>query len=490
MKLSGLLDEQPFEILQGSLETNVKGIANDSRKVVDEGLFIAIKGYESDGHLYIGQSIEMGASAIILEDETIYKGVIPSTVTVIKVDNARRTTAYVAGQFYNSPSQSFKLIGVTGTNGKTTTTYLINNVLEAMGKKTGLIGTIANKIGERYVEAERTTPDSIELNKLFREMADENVHKVVMEVSSHALDLHRVDFVKFDVGIFTNLSHDHLDYHKTVENYKQAKAKLFRMCKVGVLNYDDPTSQFMKENGSCEKYLTYSTLDSRADFYAQKIKSGIFGVDFELVYEGNIYPVHLQTPCLFSVYNGLAAISACVALGLSIDKILKTLSENSKVKGRFEPLTSPDGFTSIIDYAHTPDGLENVLSSMKEFAPREIITVFGCGGDRDKTKRPIMGEISGRYSNYAIITSDNPRTEDPYTILNEIEMGIQKTTCPYEKIEDRKEAIYRALDRAQPGDLVLIAGKGHEDYQILGKTKHHFDDAEVVMTYYKEQKND
>ncbi|MBN2222688.1 MAG: UDP-N-acetylmuramoyl-L-alanyl-D-glutamate--2,6-diaminopimelate ligase [Vallitaleaceae bacterium] len=490
MKLSGLLDDQAYEILQGTIETNVKGIANDSRKVVEEGLFIAIKGYESDGHLYIGQSLEMGASAIILEDESIYKGLIPANITVIKVENARKITAYVAAQFYNTPTQSFKLIGVTGTNGKTTTTYLINNVLEANGKKTGLIGTIANKIGERFIEAERTTPDSIELNQLFREMADENVNKVVMEVSSHALDLHRVDFVKFDVGVFTNLSHDHLDYHKTLENYMQAKAKLFNMCKIGILNKDDPTSAFMKENGNCEKYLYYSTKDSRADFYAHQIRSGIFGVDFELVYEKNTYSVHLQTPCLFSVYNGLAAIAACVALGLSIDRVIEILAENSKVKGRFEPLPSPKGFTSIIDYAHTPDGLENVLSSMKEFAPKNIITVFGCGGDRDKTKRPIMGEIAGRYSNYVWITSDNPRTEDPFTILDEIEEGIKKSNCPYEKIEDRKTAIYKALDQAQEGDLVLIAGKGHEDYQIIGKTKHHFDDAQIVMTYYEEQRYD
>jgi UDP-N-acetylmuramoyl-L-alanyl-D-glutamate--2,6-diaminopimelate ligase len=484
MRLEGLLLGQTYKVLQGVLNENITGIANDSRKINEGFAFVAIKGFEQDGHLYIGQAIQNGAHTIILEDRDAY-GEIPENITVVEVPIGRKALAAMATHFYNNPSKQFKLVGVTGTNGKTSTVFLINNVLEYYNRKTGLIGTILNKIDNKVYDAERTTPESIELKSLFYDLAEANVNDVIIEVSSHALDLYRVAYTSFDVGVFTNLTLDHLDYHKTMDNYKAAKAKLFKMCATGVINIDDEAAEYMMENGTCSTYTTFSTKDPSAVLYGYDIINRLAGVSFKLKYEGKTYDVSMQTPGEFTVYNGMAAIGALLALHVTMEEIIVALEKNSQIKGRFQSIESPTGFTTIVDYAHAPDGLLNVLTSMKGFATKKIITVFGCGGDRDKTKRPIMGEIAGTYSDYCIITSDNPRTEEPATIIDEVEVGIKKTKCDYIKITDRKEGIEKALSIAEPGDLVLIAGKGHEDYQIIGKVKHHFDDVEIVNEFYK-----
>lgn len=485
MKLEGLLAGQHYKVLQGLMSGNITGIANDSRKVCDGYVFVAIKGFEQDGHLYIGQAIQNGAKAIVLEDKNSYNKEIPEDITVIEVEKGRKVLAAMANHFYNNPSSQFKLVGVTGTNGKTSTVFLINNVLEYYKRRTGLIGTIQNKIHNTTFEAERTTPESIEVQYLFSEMAKANVNDVVMEVSSHALDLYRVAYTHFDVGVFTNLTLDHLDYHKTMENYMGAKAKLFKMCDVGVINIDDAAAKYMMDEGTCKSYVTCSTKDSGASLYAYDIENRLAGVSFKVNYKDEVYQVSMQTPGEFSVYNALSAMGTLLTLRLTMVQIIEAFREHSQIKGRFQSIESPTGFTSIVDYAHAPDGLENVLTSMQGFATNKIITVFGCGGDRDKTKRPIMGEIAGKYSDYCIITSDNPRTEVPETIIQEVEAGMLKTSCAYVKVTDRKEGILTALKMAQPGDLVLVAGKGHEDYQIVGKVKHHFDDLEIIKEYYK-----
>jgi len=490
MKLEGLLLNYTYNKIQGDLEKNIKGIANDSRKIQEGYVFVAIKGYEQDGHLYIGQAIQNGATAVILEETDNYHKIIEDSVTVIQVKNGREALALMSTRFYNHPSSQFKLVGITGTNGKTSTVFLINNVLEYYKRKTGLIGTIVNKIGNKSFTSERTTPESVELQRLFKEMSDENVNDVVMEVSSHALSLHRVDYSKFDVGVFTNLTLDHLDYHKTMENYKKAKAKLFTMCTNGVINIDDEAGSYMMEEGTCSKYLTYSTKKREADLYAKNIVSQLAGVEYELIYNEKSYFVTLQTPGLFSVYNSLAAIGVLLLLNISVEQIIEALKTKSQIKGRFQALNSPKGYTAIVDYAHTPDGLLNVLSSAKKITSGRIITVFGCGGDRDRTKRPAMGKIAGELSDLCIITSDNPRTEIPKDIIDEIETGMKETTCEYIKIVDRREGIIKGLEQAKQGDLVVVAGKGHENYQIIGKEKQHFDDTEVILDYYKGVKND
>ncbi len=490
MKLSGILNGQNYEVIQGNIDCNVKGIHNDSRKIEAEYVFVAIKGFEQDGHVYIGQSIVNGATAVVLENLDYVDVTVPENITVIRVENGRKALASMATHFYNHPSSQFRLCGVTGTNGKTSTVFLINNILEAQKRKTGLIGTIGNKIGDQTLEAERTTPESIELNLLFHQMATKNVQDVIMEVSSHALDLYRVAYAQFDVGVFMNLTLDHLDYHKTMDNYRDAKLKLFHMAKIGVVNCDDEVGRYIIENGTCKEWITFSVKNAEAALYATNIMNHLSGVEFTLHYQGMEHKCVLQTPGEFSVYNGLAAIGCCLALGVTLDNILAALKENSRIRGRFEMIELPQGYNAIVDYAHAPDGLENVLKAIKGFAPKKIITVFGCGGDRDKSKRPIMGKIGGEYSDYCIITSDNPRTEDPESILDGVETGIQQTQCPYLRIVDRRTAIYKALDIAETEDLILVAGKGHEDYQIIGKEKIHFDDAEIIREYIKERKND
>lgn len=483
MILKDILDFD-YEILQGSLDVDIKSITNNSNEVIANTLFVCITGFKVDGHSFIPMAISKGATAVLVEKPVE----VPDDITVIKVEDTRKALALSACRFYDNPTHKMKMIGVTGTNGKTSTVFLIKYILEAFNQKTGIIGTIENRIGDIVLEASRTTPESIELQSLFSQMVEQNVDAAIMEVSSHALDLKRVEGCKIDIGIFTNLTLDHLDYHKTMENYRDAKLKLFEMCEIGVINMDDPVGKYMKENGSCKRYITFGCKDPSYDLYAYDIHNSINGTSFKLSIDLKEYVFELKTPGMFSVYNALGVIGATLALSVPIEIIQKTLKEKSFVRGRFQTLKSPKGYYAVVDYAHTPDGLLNVLDTIQEFAQRRVITVFGCGGDRDKSKRPKMGEFAGQKSDYVIITSDNPRTEDPAQIIDDVEKGIIPTGCGYSKVVDRGEAIKEALKMAEKDDVVLIAGKGHEDYQIIGSETIHFDDVEQVEAFYRENK--
>jgi len=483
MKLAGLLENHTYEIIQGVLNVNIKSIHHDSRRVEEGALFICIEGYESDGHHYIHNAILQGAVAIIVTKEVKIED---PDILVIRVQDARETLAHLAIRYYNRPTRQFGLIGVTGTNGKTSTVNLIERILRYSHKKTGLIGTIENKIDDMVIPTEHTTPDALELQQLFAKMVEANVNDVVMEVSSHALDLKRVWGAEFDIAVFTNLTLDHLDYHKTMEAYRDAKLKLFVMADDAVINIDDPVGLYIIENATSERVLTYSCKNPEADLYAGDIHIDIEGTHFLLNHEGMVYKVDIQTPGRFSVYNALAAIGATLLRGVEIEKIVEALAKNSIVEGRFEVIESKAGYYAIVDYAHAPDGLENVLKTIREFAKGRVITVFGCGGDRDRSKRPIMGKIAASYSDYTIITSDNPRTENPQIIMDEVEAGVKPLNKPYVRIENRVDAIKHGLDGAHKDDIILVAGKGHEDYQIIGKTKIHMDDKEIIRSHIQE----
>lgn len=482
MKLRGLLKNINYQVLQGNEDINISNIQYDSRKITEGNLFVCIVGFNVNGHDYAKGAVEKGAKALLVQEDI---SIIDDNVTVIKVKDTRKAIAYIADRYFNHPSNKFRLVGITGTNGKTSTTFLTKSIFEEYGKKTGVIGTIENRIGDEIIKATRTTPESLDLQELFYNMVQKNVNGVVMEVSSHSLDLHRVDACQFDVGVYTNLTLDHLDYHKTMENYRDAKLKLFNMCKIGVINIDDEYGQYMINNSSCEKYITYGIDNDEADLNATNLEIDLTGVKFDIVYDNIKYSISLVTPGKFSVYNSLSAMGASIALKIPMDIIVNGLKNNNGIKGRFQSFASKEGYNVIVDYAHAPDGLLNVLKSIKEFAKGRIITVFGCGGDRDTSKRPIMGNIAGTYSDYCIITSDNPRTENPLAIIDEIQQGIDETKCDYVKIVDRQEAIHNALAMAEKEDIILIAGKGHEDYQVLHDKVIHFDDAEVVLNYFK-----
>ena len=481
MKVEKILHDIEYKLIQGSVETEFEKIEYDSRKVSKGDAFVCVTGFKTDGHNYVESAIKSGATVIFCERELEN---IDESATVIQFENTRKALAHISAEYYGRPSERMNVIGVTGTNGKTTTTFLVKSVLDKIGHKTGIIGTIENRIGDRIIPTERTTPESLELQELFKTMADEGCQDVVMEVSSHALDLHRVDDIRFNVGIFTNLTQDHLDYHVTMENYKKAKGLLFERCLASVVNIDDEAGEYMV-SVSKGKVITFA-IDKNADLKAEDIHISADGVEFKLEYDGKEYPVSLNTPGKFSIYNALGAIGACILMGIDMDTIISGLKENKGVNGRFQTVRSKRGFNAIVDYAHTPDGLENILKTAKEFVKGRIITVFGCGGDRDRTKRPIMGEIAGIYSDYCIITSDNPRTEDPAQILDDVEPGTKKSGCEYTKIVDRGEAIKYAIDMAKEGDVVIVAGKGHENYQIFADKTIHFDDVEEVKKAFGE----
>ena len=453
MLLQKLLEGIPYKMLQGTDGAEIKMPVYDSRKVQPGDLFVCITGFQTDGHRYIPMALEKGAAALLVEHAVED---VPENITVIQTKNNRQALAALSANFYDHPTQKMR--------------------------KTGVIGTIENRIGDKVIPTERTTPESLELQALMEQMRQEDVTDVIMEVSSHSLDLHRVDGIAYDVAVFTNLTQDHLDYHKTMENYKIAKSMLFERSKKSVINIDDAAGDFMVEK-SAGKVLTYA-IDKEADLKAEDISVTAEGTAFTVVYEGKRYGVKLHTPGRFSVYNGLGAIGACLCLGVEMEDILAGLAENPGVAGRFQTVRSKKGCQAVVDYAHTPDGLENVLKTAKEFTKGKLIAVFGCGGDRDKTKRPIMGRIGGQYAAYCILTSDNPRTADPEPILRAGEAGTQETGCAYEKQVDRRKAIVRAVELAQAGDVILIAGKGHETYQIFPDKTIHFDDVEEVRNAF------
>jgi len=492
-RLEELLALLPQAEVRGSIDLLVKSIAHDSRKVTSDSLFICLSGSKVDGHNYIKQALDRGAAAILVE-----KDVDCSGLTVIKVPDTREAMIKLAPSFYDYPGRKMRMIGVTGTNGKTTTTYLIREILRQAGYRVGVIGTIQILIDDLVLPINNTTPDVIDLQAVLAEMMQSGIEYVVMEVSSHALALDRVAGCEFDVGVFTNMTRDHLDFHGSFENYAEAKAKLFGMLgekggfkkgKSAVINVDDPIADVMLNNADCNKF-TYGIKD-KADFVAENVRIKAMGAEFTLVTSSESVPLKLGITGMFNIYNVLAAIGSTVAEGVSMGIIKKALEAFKSVPGRFELVDAGQQFSVIVDYAHTPDGLENILKTAREFAKQKIIVLFGCGGDRDRTKRPIMGSIAAQYADIVIATSDNPRTEDPETILSEVEDGITGSISAdkvYKKISDRRQAIKTAINLAQEDDIVLIAGKGHETYQILKDKTIPFDDREVAREAIREMK--
>lgn len=476
MILSDLLKDVNVKKNAGVGGIKVGGISYDSRKVKPGDVFVCITGFEADGHKYARSAVESGAVAVVAEHD------MPTVdVPCIVVKNTRMAMAQMAAAYYDYPFKKFNLIGITGTNGKTTTTYLIKAILEHLGKKVGLIGTNQNMIGDEVIPTTRTTPDSLELMELFDRMASRGAEYVVMEVSSHALALDRVTACTFDVGAFTNITQDHLDFHKTMEEYLAAKSILFNICKNGVINKDDSRSGFLLENAKCDDIITYG-IKSDCDLKADNISLNQDGVEFDISFNGENGRVELPIPGEFSVYNAMTAIGCCLADGFALKDVIDGLHSAKGVKGRIEIVNTPGtDYTVIIDYAHTPDGLLNVINAIRGFAKGRIVTLFGCGGDRDATKRPIMGKIAGELSDFCVVTSDNPRTEDPEKIIEQVVEGVKETDCEYVVITNRFLAIEYALDHAQKNDIILLAGKGHETYQVLGTDTIQFDEREIVQ---------
>jgi UDP-N-acetylmuramoyl-L-alanyl-D-glutamate--2,6-diaminopimelate ligase len=462
----------------GDQYTGIEGISYDSRRVKKGDLFFCISGFSNDGHQYAQDAVDNGAAALMVTRK------LQIEVPQIVVKDDRLSMALISCAFYGYPSRRLKMVGITGTNGKTTTTYMIKSIAEKKGEKVGLIGTIVNMIGDKVLETERTTPEAPDLQNLIRQMADEGCSMVVMEVSSHSLDLKRVEGMRFDVSIFTNLTQDHLDYHKTLENYRNAKKIIFHVSNNAVINIDDAAGDYMADNIKANVYR-YG-IREKADLNASEIEITPAGASFDMNIKGAKTHIDLKIPGLFSVYNSLSAAGACTALGMEAQYIKEGLETLPSVSGRFEVLdTGNRGYTVILDYAHTPDSLQNTLQTVNEFVRGRIVTVFGCGGDRDKGKRPIMGEIAGKLSSFTIITSDNPRTEVPADIIAQIEDGMKRTNADYICIENRREAIQYALENARRDDIIVLAGKGHETYQEINKVKYPFDEKVVVRDILK-----
>ncbi len=471
MKLSDIV--KGVEILESNVDLNleINKICYDSRKVEIGDMFVCIKGYQTDGHKYALSAKEKGASVIVAVDALDFEE------NIIYVKDSRLALALMSKNFYENPLLGKSLVGVTGTNGKTTVTYLTKTILEQCGKTYGLIGTNQNVIKDEILPAERTTPESNELYTLFDYMVKKGADGVVMEVCSHALELSRVGGCEFETAVFTNLTQDHLDFHITMENYFKAKEKLFSLCKNAVINIDDPYGRRIKTDCNV---LSYGIENESATLNAKNVKMSPSGVEFMLSYEGKEYEAKLSIPGKFSVYNALAALGAAISLGVSPKEAVEALSLAKGVKGRAEVTFANDDFTVIIDYAHTPDGLINIIKTVSEFKKGRVVTLFGCGGDRDKTKRPKMGKCAGELSDFLVVTSDNPRTEDPTAIIDDIMPGVLETNCPYIRIENRAEAIKWAIENAEKNDIIVLAGKGHETYQILKDGTIHFDEREVV----------
>ena len=481
MRLSELIKDIGVTQLAADAGCEIGGISYDSRTTKPGDAFVAISGFETDGYKYIPSAVKNGAAVIICDR-------VPQTETpYVLVDDCRRALALASANFFGHPADEMSVIGITGTNGKTTTTYLLKHMLEAgLGAKVGLVGTNGNMIGDEFIHTERTTPESFELQRLFRQMADAGCTHVVMEVSSHSLVLNRVEGIRFAAGAFTNLTQDHLDFHHTMEAYAEAKASLFTMCGVGCINADDPWSEKMLSAASC-RVLTYSALSDSADLFADNISLTASGVSFSAHYNGISSDVSLAIPGQFSVYNALNTVALGLALGMRLSDCADAMKTAHGVKGRMELVPTDGDYTVLIDYAHTPDALENALKALRTTTNGRLVVLFGCGGDRDRTKRPIMGAIAADNADLVIVTSDNPRTEEPQTIIDEILVGLRGKETPHETICDRCEAIKWAIDNHMPNDVILLAGKGHEDYQVVGHEKHHMDEREIVAQYIEKR---
>lgn len=470
MKLSEILKGiKSYDIYE---DKDISYITSDSRDIRENSVFVCIKGKNFDGHDAAGEALGKGALYAVTERDLGIKN-------QIVVESTREALSLMCGNFFGNPAKKLKLIGITGTNGKTTTSFLIKNMLEKMGHKTGLLGTVKNMAGEKEFPSSLTTPESFQLHELFSEMVKEGCEYCVMEVSSQALAQERVAGLDFDAAVFTNLTQDHLDYHGTFENYAEAKSKLFSQAKLCILNLDDEYAMSMMRN-SGGRMVTYSVNHDESDYTAKYIRYKNDGIEYELVTMGYIERVKVKIPGEFTVYNSMAAAVTLIELGFDFSQVLYALSLSEGVKGRIEVVPADTDYTVIIDYAHSPDGLENIISSLRKIAKRRIITVFGCGGDRDRTKRPIMGAIAAKLSDVIVVTSDNPRSEDPNAIIDDILEGIKGSKTKKIVEPDRTKAIAAALKEAKTDDIVLLAGKGHETYQILSTGKIHYDEREIV----------
>lgn len=490
--LKDIISTLDVQQVQGNQNVSIQDITADSRAVKPNSLFIALDGATVDGHNYIDKAVDAGAVAVIVSKPVT----VPADVCVITVDDTRQAMMVCVPYFFDYPANRMRMVGVTGTNGKTTTTHMIRHILKAQGFKVGVIGTVHIMIGDTSYPIHNTTPDVVDLQHILHQMVQENVEYCVMEVSSHALALGRVSGVEFDTAVFTNLTQDHLDFHKTFENYLAAKCKLFEQVsapnqvkdnKGAVINIDDSYGYRVMEKTTAPT-ITYSTL-GKGTLNASDVHMSTKNSQYTVNYKGESYPISMNTTGLFNVYNTLAAIGACLQEGISMEAIDTALKTFSSVPGRFELIEEGQDFAVVVDYAHTPDGLQNILETAKAIKENRIIIVFGCGGDRDATKRPIMGRIAAEYGDKIYVTSDNPRTEDPVQIVKDVEVGVKEALregTSYEVIVDRREAINHAIHDAKAGDIVIIAGKGHENYQILKNETIHFDDREEARKALKE----
>lgn len=474
MKLSELLKNA--DVKNSFADCEIVDVTQDSRLVEEGFLFVCIKGNTFDGHSVAKEMLEKGARGVVCERDL-------GLENQIVVSDTREAYSVICANYFSNPAKKLKLIGLTGTNGKTTTTFLIKQILEGAGKRVGLIGTVQNMVCDEVYPAKYTTPDAYELQRLFSLMVKADCEYCVMEVSSQALAQGRVNGLHFEIGAFTNLTQDHLDYHKTWENYFNSKRILFENSSIAVTNADDENGLKIVSGLNC-KVVSYAVNTNNADYVAKNVKFKSNGVEYELVSE-LIGRVNCPIPGRFSVYNSLCAASIALTLGISFEEVLTAISKSNGVKGRIEVVPTDTDYTVIIDYAHSPDGLENIISSLREIAKKRIVTVFGCGGDRDRTKRPIMGKIAAELSDFCVVTSDNPRSENPSKIIEDILEGMKGVSTPYVVVENRREAIKWALEHAEKDDIILLAGKGHETYQILPTGTIHFDEREVVADILK-----
>lgn len=478
MKLADLLKKLKYTCVQGTVDVDITTVIYDSRKVENGSLFICIKGAAADGHKFAEAAVNKGASALVVEDDVT----VPENVTVIKVADSRYALACISAEYFGNPADKLKVIGITGTKGKTTTTYLVKSILDSAGHKCGLVGTIETIIGDKVIKASNTTPESYVLQDYFKQMVDCGCDCVVMEVSSQGLMLHRTAGFTFEIGIFTNIEPDHIGphEHKDFNDYLHCKSLLFKQCRHGIVNIDDKHADYIINNASCD-IVTYG-FSEKADFRAANTKlvsgKGYLGIDYDLQGKENMR-VEIDLPGKFSVYNSLTAIAICSYFGIDSNTICDAL-KGAKVKGRIEMIKVSDDFTLMIDYAHNAMSLESLLTTLREYNPTRLVCLFGCGGDRSRDRRFSMGEVSGKLADLSVITSDNPRTEEPLAIIDDILVGIKKTTGKYTVIPDRRKAIEWVIHNGQPGDIIVLAGKGHEDYQEINGVKHHLDEREVI----------
>lgn len=471
-----LFEEINYQVLNEGQNTKFNDIHYDSRKIKEGDIFVALSGISVDGHNFIAKAIELGAKMIIVSKEV---EILDKNVTYIKVEDTRQSLGLIASNFYDWPQNALKIIGVTGTNGKTTSTFILEKLLGRCSR----IGTVEYKIGEEIIEAPNTTPESLDLVKMMKKTLDLGIEYFVMEVSSHALEMGRVEMLKFDAAIFTNLSQDHLDYHKDMDSYFKAKRKLFlklKDSKKGSYNIDDIHGKLLFEEFGGISYSSKNGI-IKGEILENKLHTTIVSIE----YNGKKVVEEIKLLGLFNLYNLMGVMGALINLGFSFEELCKRLGNLQGVPGRFQGVEAGQNFNVIVDYAHTPDALTNILKALVEIKKTRIITIFGAGGDRDKTKRPLMAVEAAKYSDLVLITSDNPRTENPEDILDDVEKGFEGLEVAYERYVDREEAIKRAIDLAQKDDIILIAGKGHETYQIIGKEKQHFDDREMAEKYIK-----